>query len=604
MTMTESFERHVLMLREEMVRASHRGYPIDPERFHAFGRKIGIRISEIEQEIRGLIPEEILILEPKADNKKKLVGPGFTGVPRQIKEFLNEAGDPKDGSDRVILWEDEEEEFEDDDGNKTTEIVRVPIIYTRKQVEIIERESGTNFELVRWVRLRSFSPNSGPQKISYIILRRSEEIQRRIERGQRLADAERLAHYYVPQVRDKQTKQLKDNTGVKEFGKLFEATKDPVFGLIIEISKLRKLYSTYYKGFPVRNGFTHTTFGLADTGTGQLTSISPNIQNLPQHGALAEEFRFAISAKPGKILIKFDKKSFHAQTLALIAKDHVYARLAKIDVHSFMTAHRLKLPEASVLLNWSDNDLKAWFAKMKKDSFIYKGEAGPNFKDGMTFQEVRDYKAKKVILGIGFKQGALSIYEQNKEGYKNTKEVQWFLDLFSDLFRKVTEFQDIITKLAHKQTYLISPWGYIRHFHDVFRWDPNKWNDWTGSQGDWAHGDDFEAAVAFLPANIAFGMFKEETLRMAGFRSPESQIWWSRDAEDYLEKYGFINNVHDAMEFHCDYSLKEEAVENLMRITREPCMTLADPEMCPEGFFVDAECKWGPDMTHLEGVKI
>ena len=147
--------------------------------------------------------------------------------------------------------------------------------------------------------------------------------------------------------------------------KLYKDTGDEVFKLLVEITKIKKIHGTYVKGWKVIDGGVHTTFGLADTGTGQLTSRDPNIQNAPKHSALAKEFRGIIAARPGKVLLEFDKKAFHAQTMAFEAKDKDYARIAAIDVHSYNAAFRLKLPEAPKLLSWSDKDMKAWFSTVE-----------------------------------------------------------------------------------------------------------------------------------------------------------------------------------------------------------------------------------------------
>lgn len=613
----QSYERHVLLLRRELVSAQHRGFPVDEIRHKAFGVKIDAAIADITRQFPALIPESLLPMEPKPDKKKKLIGFGYVGIPRQIMAWIDEAGNPTDGTDRVVVREqipakdDDGNDILGEDGEILTELKEV--VYARRSVEVTSRETLETEQVVRWVRILPFSSNSGPQKLAYIRYRREEEIQARLAKGQKLAAAERLAKYQIPKVRDKKTKEMKDNTGSKEMEKLLKATGDPVFKLLVDITKLSKLKGTYSDGWKPREGVVHTTFGVADTGTGQLSSRDPNIQNAPKHSDLAKEFRFCISAHPGKVLIEVDKKAFHAQTLALEAKDKGYARVSALDVHSFMTAHRLRLPEASQLLTWSDKDLSAWFKAMKADKTrIWKSEAVPNYPDGLTFQQIRDYKSKKVILGIGFSQGAQSILDQNPEGYKSKKEVQEFLDLFSEIFPGVRAFQQTITKTAHMQTHLISKWGYIRRFYDVFKWDPKKWNAFSGTEGDWTHGDDFEAAVAFLPANDAFGMFKEEMLRLAGYRPTagdivdyilSKKIWALRESDNLLTKYGFVNQIHDSLIFHCDYALKDQCLEDVLRVMREPCLTLTDSVMCPEGFFVDAEAMIGPDWAHMEEVK-
>jgi len=666
-----SYDRHVLMLRPEMVLASHRGFPVDKEKHDEFGQHVKSKIDGIAEQIRELVPEELCNVEPRRKKKGQVAEYGYINTPKQVERFLLPDGNPIDGSDRVVLVEQipvEDESGDDEEGTNETpnehgvpEFREVHVIYTRRPCEVFNPQTLETTSVVRWCRLLPFSVGSPQQKIKYIEYRRKEEIAGRLAgytlswpevvtkedentyvpgsrkkhtiKSQSQADAERLSKYKVPQVKNKM-KELKDNTGAKELEKLYKETGDLVFRLLVEIGKLKKLYGTYYKGWNVIDGGVHTTFGLADTGTGQLSSVDPNVQNAPKHGDLAKVFRTCVKARSGKVLIEIDKKSFHAQTLALAARDKAYARLSAIDVHSFMTAHRLKLKEAKDLLSWSDKDMNDWFSMMKADEkTIYKAEAVPNIPDGLTFQQVRDYKSKRVILGIGFCQGAGSILDQNPESYKDKREVQTFLDLFGDLFPDVRKFQAEITKLAHKQTYLISKWGYIRRFYDVFKWNSKKWNEFAGSMGDWEHGDEFEAAVAFLPANHAFGMIKEEMLRIAGYRIegmpfPADYNWengpivcsaaeWKAEVdrytkdgmvfkkreEDLFEKYGFVNQIHDALIYHCDKSLADKCLEDSLRIMREPCLVLADEVMCPNGFFVDAEAMMGEDWAHMNKVK-
>jgi hypothetical protein len=613
-----SFDRHVIMLRSEMVEAQHRGFPLDPTKHEAFGKKVGDEITLINTNIQALIPECLLPLEPKRKSKgSNITEFGYVNAPKQILPRLDDQGNPKDGRDRITIRE--EVPVNNEDGNPIEGQFEIrEVVYGRRSVSVFNKETLENESIQRWCRILPFSVGSPAQKIAYINYKREEEISQRMAKGQDRTKAERLAKYAIPKVRNKQ-KELKDNTGAKELEKLFKETEDPVFGCLVEISKLKKLYGTYYVGWAhEKNGkiispeFVHTTFGLADTFTGQLSSKNPNIQNAPKHSKLAKEFRGCIIAKPGRRLVEIDKKSFHAQTLAFEAHDKTYARLSAIDVHSYMTAHRLKFPEAGDLLSWSDKDMNSWFKERKEDEkTIYKSEAVPNYPDGLTFQQVRDYKSKKVILGIGFCQGAQSIFEQNPEGYNNKKEVQTFLDLFSEIFGQVRKFQTEITQLAHKQTHLISRWGYIRRFYDVFQWEPNKWNNFTGSMGDWGHGDDFEAAVAFLPSNDAFGMIKEEMLRLAGYRSSEKSILISdKQSEDLLAKYNFINQIHDSLIFHPLIEDVDRCLEDSLRIMREPCPTLYRPGMenegvsawTPEGLFVDVEAVVGSDWAHMEKV--
>lgn len=647
--LANSYERHVLSLRPEMQEASRRGIPLDAEKHHAFGVKVGLERDRIEIALNALIPEELLNVEPKRKEKGCLPSYGYKGVPAQIREYLEVTerdpkgkaiawGNPLDGSDRVVL--EEEVELKDEEGEPVVDAETGNVVtslekttYTRRWVDEYAKGSVTPEKIYRWVRLLPFSAGSPEQKIRYIKYKQDQEVRWRMEKkGQSEADARRLSVYQVPKVKDKKDGLTKDNSGAKELEKLYKATTpkakegqvvtgDMVFRHLVDIAKTKKTFGTYVRAWQFQKDgkwtspdFLHTTFGVADTGTGQLTSTDPNVQNLPKHSAMGQELRGCIIAKVGKWLLEFDKKAFHAQTLAFEAKDKVYARISALDIHSFVTNVRLKLHSVEEMLKMSDKDMAALFDEQKADEkTIYKSEQCVAYPEGMVFQQVRDFKSKRVILGIGFCQGAGSIFEQNPEGYRDKKEVEAFLDILKGILSKTFQYQKETAQLAHKQQYLVSRYGYIRRFYDVFKWDSTKFDPKTMTNGAMVNGDDYEACVAFRPANNAFGMLKEEMLRLAGYRvdppsnAPldwyESTIWQEylaakrqinqRVSENLLEKYGFCNQIHDSLFFHCEDRFVDECYDNVLKVMREPSMVLVDPEMAPNGLFVDADAQIG-----------
>ena len=299
-----SFDRHCLLLRQEMISASRRGFPVDPERHEQFGDKVLGESLSVQEEIRKIIPEPILKVEPRRKSKGFPAEYGYVKTPKQISDLLDVSGNPKDGSDRCIITESIPVLDEDDNETGTVELKSV--VYVRRGCEVFNKETLEMGNVQRWCRLKPFSVGSPDQKIDYIKFRREEEIARRMKKGQNRATAERLCSYKVPKVKNK-NKELKDNTGAVELQKLYKVTEDPVFKLLVDVGKLKKMHGTYVKGWKVKNGYVHTTFGVADTGTGQLSSTDPNIQNAPKHSALGKEFRFCICAKPGRLLLEFDK---------------------------------------------------------------------------------------------------------------------------------------------------------------------------------------------------------------------------------------------------------------------------------------------------------
>ena len=71
--------------------------------------------------------------------------------------------------------------------------------------------------------------------------------------------------------------------------------RHPVIGMILEYRGLKKLMTTYIAPFPgyidPADGRVHTTFTQALTATGRLSSIKPNLQNIPVRTSLGQEIR-------------------------------------------------------------------------------------------------------------------------------------------------------------------------------------------------------------------------------------------------------------------------------------------------------------------------
>ena len=70
--------------------------------------------------------------------------------------------------------------------------------------------------------------------------------------------------------------------------------------------ELTKLQSTYLVALPDAlgaDGRIHTTFSQTTAATGRLSSINPNLQNIPVRTPLGREIRAAFVAAPGHVLI-------------------------------------------------------------------------------------------------------------------------------------------------------------------------------------------------------------------------------------------------------------------------------------------------------------
>lgn len=126
-------------------------------------------------------------------------------------------------------------------------------------------------------------------------------------------------------------------TGVEILGEL--AATYPIAGEILTYRELTKLKSTYADALPklvAEDGRIHTTFNQTVAATGRLSSIDPNLQNIPVRTELGRQIRKAFVAAPGTTLGSFDYSQIELRILAHYCHDEplVEAFRTGIDVHT------------------------------------------------------------------------------------------------------------------------------------------------------------------------------------------------------------------------------------------------------------------------------
>jgi DNA polymerase-1 len=92
---------------------------------------------------------------------------------------------------------------------------------------------------------------------------------------------------------------------------------------VLEWRQLAKLKSTYADAlveeiFP-KTGRVHTTYAMAATSTGRLSSNDPNLQNIPIRTEEGGRIRRAFVSEPGKLLISADYSQIELRLLAHVA---------------------------------------------------------------------------------------------------------------------------------------------------------------------------------------------------------------------------------------------------------------------------------------------
>lgn len=399
-----------------------------------------------------------------------------------------------------------------------------------------ELAASMQFEFIDgWLnRVSPFNPNSPQQLIRYIVYK-NYDIPLDIDTG-------------------------KFTTGKEGIDQLIRSTGDEVLTVVRQMRQLTKISGTYagkeirddegnllrVEGdwVPAADGRVHPQWGFLVSG--QKAARKPNSGQYPQHGKLAKLAKACIKAEAGHTFVSRDYRAFHAKSLAWISGDERYWKLATYDVHSYVSAYFLKLPIAPRLLDLPESELRTELAKIKDEH-----------------ADVRNLKAKRAILGLGFHMGVDKLWRMNPEAFESPQDAQQLIKLIQSLFPQAfVEFPKRIEKQIRQSPCLRSPMGSQR----------------------WVWSQDLEEAVSYLPASIAHGHIDESLLIMHD--------------RGLLDRWQFVNFIHDSVLFHVPNSLIDECLEGSREVMERESEVLIDsPLGIP--FQCATDAKIGTDLANM-----
>ena len=209
------------------------------------------------------------------------------------------------------------------------------------------------------------------------------------------------------------------STGVKELEKL--KPLHPIIAKLMEYREAAKLLSTYILPLPLladSEDRVHTTFTQDVTATGRLSSLNPNLQNIPTRTEEGKKIRAGFVVDKGKVLISADYAQFELRLAAAMSGDKALIQdfNAGVDIHTKTAAEVYGIPEAEV-----SKDQRR-LAKVVNFGILY-GMSAKGLADatGMSFSEAQEFERQYFELRKPIADKLKSYLEQaRRDGYVET----------------------------------------------------------------------------------------------------------------------------------------------------------------------------------------
>ena len=197
--------------------------------------------------------------------------------------------------------------------------------------------------------------------------------------------------------------------------------KHPIVPAILEYRQLTKLKSTYVDGLGKLippDGRIHTTFQNTVTATGRLSSVEPNLQNIPIRTELGAGLRKMFVAPAGRVLVDADYSQIELRLLACISGDQ--AMIAGFnsgeDVHTITASQVFGVPQDQV------TPLMRRSAKAVNFGIVYGISPFSLSQDiGVSVAQAKEYMDKYFAHYAGVRAYMSDVVEQAKrDGYVST----------------------------------------------------------------------------------------------------------------------------------------------------------------------------------------
>jgi DNA polymerase-1 len=208
----------------------------------------------------------------------------------------------------------------------------------------------------------------------------------------------------------------------------------PIIDAILTYRAIKKLVSTYVDALPLLvnkdTNRIHTTFNQSVAATGRLSSVSPNLQNIPIRTKRGMKVREAFIARDENyILMAADYSQIELRIMASLSKDQgmLTAFNNGVDIHSATAAKVYKIPVEEV-----DRTMRS--------------------------------HAKSVNFGIIYGISAFGLSQNIGVSRTEAKEI---IDSYFEEFPKVKEYMDWSIAQAREKEYVETVMGRRRYLREI-----------------------------------------------------------------------------------------------------------------------------------------
>jgi len=212
----------------------------------------------------------------------------------------------------------------------------------------------------------------------------------------------------------------------------------PFVAKLLEHRELAKLKNTYIDALPPlvdpREGRLHTTYDQTVAATGRLSSVNPNLMNIPIRTELGKQIRRAFIPEPAHLFVSADYSQIELRIMAHLSEDPILLEIFRKneDVHSATASRVFRV------------DPKELSTKHRS-------------------------VAKMVNYGLAYGMGAPGLAERLNVPFAEAKEI---MDAYFEQFRGVREFLDAIVTQAKADGFTTTMFGRRRYLPELGSGNP------------------------------------------------------------------------------------------------------------------------------------